>query len=78
MAGVTVYVREALQELGDGASVSAVKEWIREKYPTAPQSQISLAMRKVRLPQKDKQLKQASRDSGSLFSDAERPPGPAG
>ena len=70
MAGVTHYVRQALQELGNNASAGAVKQWIREQYPTAPESQVALALRKVQLSPKDQQPKQASSDAGSLFHDS--------
>jgi hypothetical protein len=46
--GTTSWVRQALQELGRDASEVAVKTYIREKEPTVPESQIGLALRKLR------------------------------
>lgn len=48
MAGTTAWVRQALQELGADAPDVEVKAYIREKAPSIPESQIGLALRKVR------------------------------
>jgi hypothetical protein len=48
MAGTTAWVRQALQELGPNAPDAAVKAYIREKAPSVPQSQIGLALRRLR------------------------------
>jgi hypothetical protein len=48
MGGVTSWVRQALQELGPGAPDTVVKTYIRAREPGVPESQIGLALRKIR------------------------------
>jgi hypothetical protein len=48
MGGATAWVRRALGELGADATDVAVKAYIRKKEPTVPESQIGLALRKLR------------------------------
>lgn len=48
MGNTTVWVRQALQQLGADAPVAAVKAYIREKAPCVPEGQIGLALKKVR------------------------------
>ena len=48
MAGTTAWVRQALQELGADAPDVEVKAYVREKAPGVPESQIGLALRKIR------------------------------
>ena len=48
MGGATAWVRQALGELGADAPDVEVKAYIREKAPTVPESQIGLALRKIR------------------------------
>jgi hypothetical protein len=48
MGGVTRWVRIALAELGQDAPDADIKAYIREKAPDVPQSQIGLALRKLR------------------------------
>jgi hypothetical protein len=48
MGGPTAWVRQALQELGRDAPDVAIKAYIREKEPSVPESQIGLALRKLR------------------------------
>ena len=69
MGGVTVYVREALSALGSDASPGALKRWISENYPTAPQSQISLALRRLQVPVRRPEGPLRTDNPGSLFDD---------
>ena len=48
MAGATDWVRRALAELGPDAPDKEVKAYIRGKAPSVPESQVSLALRKLR------------------------------
>ena len=48
MGGATAWVRRALGELGADATDGAVKAYIRKKESTVPESQIGLALRKLR------------------------------
>jgi hypothetical protein len=48
MVGTTAWVRQALQGLGADASDVEVKAYIREKAPSVPESQVGLALRKIR------------------------------
>ena len=48
MAGVTYWVRQALMELGLDASRKEIVEYVLQKDPTAPESQIPLAIRKLK------------------------------
>jgi hypothetical protein len=48
MGGATACVRQALRELGVDAPDVDVKAYIRKNDPTVPESQISLALRKLR------------------------------
>jgi hypothetical protein len=48
MASVTDWVRRALAALGQGAPDAEVKAYIRKNAPTVPQSQVSLALRRIR------------------------------
>jgi hypothetical protein len=66
--GVTEWVRRALAELGTEASDAEVKAYIRGNAPTVPESQVSLALRKVRgkvVPAKSKQPQQEPNDSST-------------
>jgi len=49
MPRVTEWVRRALTELGQDASLKAVTSYIQERDPSVPRSYISLALRKLRL-----------------------------
>ena len=49
MPGVTEWVRRALTELGQDATLEAVTSYIQERDPRVPRSYISLALRKLRL-----------------------------
>ena len=48
MGSTTKWVRRALTELGSDASDLQVKNYIREKDPSVPESHVSLALRKLR------------------------------
>ncbi|MBV6495945.1 MAG: hypothetical protein JFAIHJKO_01059 [Pyrinomonadaceae bacterium] len=51
MGSVTNVVRSALVVLGFEAADREVKAYIKKNYTDVPQSQISLALRKIRFPQ---------------------------
>jgi hypothetical protein len=48
MAGVTDWVRRALDELGPDAPDTKGKAYIREKAPDVPESPVSFALRRLR------------------------------
>jgi hypothetical protein len=49
MAGVTGLVRQALAELGPGATVKEVTDYVLGKDSRVPKGHVSLAMRNLRL-----------------------------
>lgn len=66
MGGVTDWVRRALTELGAEAPDAEVKSYIRGKAPTVPESQVALALRKLRgkvIPARSKQPPQKPDDT---------------
>jgi hypothetical protein len=68
--GVTAWVRRALAELGPETPDQEVRAYIREKDPTVPLGQVSLALRKVRghvRPPLRKKPEPHSESQGSLF-----------
>jgi hypothetical protein len=69
MGSTTEWVKRALTELGSGATDQAVKRYIREKDPSVPEGQISLALRKLR-----RKVNPVTKDQGSTNQARQKAP----
>ena len=68
MAGITSLVRRALNELGPEAPDVEVQAYVRAKEPSVPDSQVGLALRKIRgaVVPANKDLVSPTHSSGSM------------
>lgn len=69
MGNTTHWVRAALDLLGWDVPDNEVKIYIREHTPQVPQSQVGLALRKLRASQPRRGRNQISRSQGELFAE---------
>jgi hypothetical protein len=63
----TAWVRRALQELGEDASPSAVRQYIQSHAPEVPAGHVSLALRSIRM-----RAPRTSESDESLFKQEDR------